>query len=419
MPMSAERILATYLIETAQPLERAAAVLAGEQSTGTFVRVPGESDALRERFGARVERITDLGEVPGPALPGAHSPRHGAGYRRAELAVSWPLENLGPSLPTLLATVMGNLFELREFSALRLLDLDLPPTFARAYPGPRFGIEGTRALAGVRGRPLIGTIIKPSVGLSPEETADLVRTLALAGLDFIKDDELMADPPHSPLARRVAAVTRAIEEAADRTGRRVVYAFNITGDIDDLRRNHDTVLEGGGTCVMVCINSIGLAGVAHLRRFAQLPIHGHRNGWGMLTRCPALGMEFRAYQKLCRLAGVDHLHTNGLRNKFFESDESVVRSVRDCLDPLFGGYRAMPVLSSGQWAGQAPDTHARTGTVDLLYLCGGGIMAHPQGVPAGVRSVRQAWEAALAGVPLAEYAQDRPELRAALETFGP
>ena len=91
------------------------------------------------------------------------------------MVLSFPLENMGPSLPNLLATVAGNLFELREFSGLKLIDLDLPPAFAEAYPGPQFGVEGTRRLAGVEGRPIIGTIIKPSVGLSPEETAALVR----------------------------------------------------------------------------------------------------------------------------------------------------------------------------------------------------------------------------------------------------
>jgi ribulose-bisphosphate carboxylase large chain len=326
---------------------------------------------------------------------------------------------MGPSLPNLLATVAGNLFELREFSGLKLIDLDLPSAFADAYPGPQFGVRGTRVLTGVEGRPIIGTIVKPSVGLSPDETGALVRTLVEAGLDFIKDDELMANPPHSPLARRVEAVMRVIHAHADRTGTKPMYAFNITDEIDAMRRHHDAVFEAGGTCVMVSLNSVGLPGMSLLRRHCRLPIHGHRNGWGMLARHPYLGLDFRAYQQLWRLAGVDHLHTNGLRNKFSESDESVVASARACLTPILGGFQVMPVLSSGQWAGQAPDTYERIGNVDLLYLCGGGIMAHPGGAAAGVASIRQAWEAALARVPLAEYAREHTELRQALERFGP
>jgi len=416
--VSDEHVLATYRIETPHPLEQAAEAMAGEQSCGTFVRVHGETDELRARFAARVVRITELGEAPGPSLPGCRPPRGTPRYRRAEVVLSFPLENLGPSLPNLLATVAGNLFELSQFSGLKLLDLELPPAFARAYPGPQFGVEGTRRLTGVRGRPILGTIVKPSVGLPPEGTAELVRTLAESGLDFVKDDELMANPPHSPLAERVRAVMRVVNAHAERTGKKVMVAFNITDEIDEMLRHHDRVLEAGGTCVMASLNSVGLPGIARLRRHSALPIHGHRNGWGLWTRCPELGMEFPAYSKLWRLAGVDHLHTNGIRNKFFESDDSVVRSARSLLTPMLGGYVAMPVLSSGQWAGQAPDTYRRLETVDLMYLCGGGIMAHPGGPRAGVASLRQGWEAALAGRSLEDYAREHPELRQAMETYG-
>ena len=415
--MTSDRIQATYRIETARPLEEAAGSMAGEQSTGTFVRVPGETDALRDRFGARVERIRPLEEVDRPSLPGGRPPTGSGRWTRAEVVLSWPLENVGTSLPNLLATVAGNLFELAAFSGLKLIDLDLPDAFGAAYPGPQFGPEGTMRLAGVAGRPIIGTIIKPSVGLSPIETASLVETLIGAGLDFVKDDELIANPPYSPLADRVGAVMRAVNDHADRSGKKAMIAFNITDETDAMLRHHDAVVEAGGTCVMVGLNSVGLPALARLRRDARVPIHGHRNGWGMLSRHPYLGIEFPAYSKLWRLAGADHMHCNGLRNKFCEPDDSVVASARSCLTPLFG-KRAMPVIASGQWAGQAPETYRRIGSYDLMHVCGGGIMAHPDGVAAGVRSLRQAWEAALAGEALEEKARDCAELRRALEAFG-
>ncbi|HBY63428.1 MAG TPA: ribulose 1,5-bisphosphate carboxylase [Solibacterales bacterium] len=417
--MNSSRVLASYFIETPYEPAHAAAVLAGEQSTGTFVRVPGETDELRECFGARVESVTELGGSPTPSLPYSKPPRGAApNYRSAHVSISFPIGNMGPSLPNLLATVAGNLFELKEFSGLRLLDLEFPEEFARAYPGPQFGVDGTRRLSGVYERPLIGTIVKPSIGLSPEQTAALVRQLLEGGLDFIKDDELMADPPHSPFERRVDAVMPVIHEHAGRTGRKAMFAFNLTGEIDQMCRHAEYVWKAGGTCVMVSVNSVGLPGVAHLRRHCALPIHAHRNGWGYLTRSQALGFGFRAWHKLWRLAGVDHIHTNGIRNKFWEPDDSVVDSARACAEPMLGGYQVMPVLSSGQWAEQAPDTYRRLGTVDLLYLCGGGIVAHPGGIAAGAASVRQGWEAALAGVPLDQYAATHPELRRALEFFG-
>ncbi|NOT60722.1 MAG: ribulose 1,5-bisphosphate carboxylase, partial [Acidobacteria bacterium] len=135
---------------------------------------------------------------------------------------------------------------------------------------------------------------------------------------------------------------------------------------------------------------------------------------------PYLGIEFAAYQTIWRLAGVDHLHCNGLRNKFWEPDESVIASARACLTPMFDDQPciAMPVIASAQWAGQAADTYQQLGCADLMYVCGGGIVAHPDGIAAGVLSVRQAWEAAMQGVALNDYAISHEELRRALKHFG-
>ena len=428
--MSSDRILATYFVETPHPVERAIAVIAGEQSSGTFVAVPGETPELKARYGAQIEHIELLETVETPSLPGSRPPKNTTEngdtpvrYQRATFTLSFPFENMGANLPTLNATVCGNLYELSDHSGLKLLDLQLPDRLCRPISRPPFGVEGTRRLAGVYDRPLIGTIIKPSVGLTPQQTANLVRELADADIDFIKDDELMADPPHSPIRERIAAVMQVINEHADHTGKKIMFAFNISDEMEAMKRHHDAVLGAGGTCIMVSVNSVGLAGVSAMRRHSQLPIHGHRNGWGMLTRCPTLGIAFTAYQKLWRLAGVDHLHVNGLQNKFWEPDDSVVASLHACRQPLFpalanGQYSVMPVVSSGQWAGQAPETYRRAGTTDLMYLAGGGIMAHPGGPGAGVTAIRQAWEAAIQEIPLETYAQTHRELREAIEKYG-
>ncbi|MHB1020836.1 MAG: ribulose-bisphosphate carboxylase large subunit family protein [Acidobacteriaceae bacterium] len=417
-----ERIEARYWIETAFPLETAAAVMAGEQSTGTFVRVPGETEELRERFAARVEQITELGTAERASLPGSGVPKNWDGVRRmAEVRLSWPLHNMGPSLPNLLAAVAGNLSELKQFSGLRLLDVKLPDAFLSVYQGPQFGVDGTRKLTGVHGRPVIGTILKPSIGMTPEATAQQVKVLAEAGIDFIKDDELQSDGPHCPFAARLDAVMRVLNQHADRTGKKVMYAANITGEIDEMLDRHDAVVRAGGTCVMVSMNSIGLPAMKVLRKHAQVAIHGHRNGWGMLGRSPAIGMSFVAFQRFWRLAGIDHTHVNGLQNKFCEDDASVIASARACLNPMFDvpgrGCEIMPVFSSGQSARQAPATFQALGSTDLIYACGGGIMGHPMGVAAGVRSLHQAWAAAVDGIPLAEYAREHEELRASLEMF--
>ncbi len=414
--MNPERITATYLIETAYDPEEAAMILAGEQSCGTFVRTPGETDELRRKHAAQIEGINTLGEVPGPTLPGARA-IHNAPVTRAEVTISWPYENIGSNLTALFSTLAGNLFELAPFSGLKLLDFHVPHLFVERYQGPKFGIGGTRNLSGVYNRPIIGTIIKPSVGLSPEKAADQTKIMIRAGLDFLKDDELQCDSPHSPFHKRVTKIMNVIDQYASRENRKPMYAFNVTDDIDGMKKKHDYVLASGGTCIMVNINAVGIAGVREVVRHSQLPVHGHRCGWGIYSRSPVLGIAFAAYQKFWRLAGVDHMHTNGLRNKFCESDSVVISSIGECQSEFHNLTCPMPVLSSGQWAGQTVDTYKAIRNTDLMYLCGGGIVSHPDGIAAGVKSIRQGWEAALTGVSLEEYADTHMELASALRFF--
>ena len=414
------RIEADYLIETAFDPELAAQTMAGEQSSGTFVSVPGETPELKARSAANVEHMQIIDQLSAPSLPFAGIPKSDSPvWQRALVTLSWPIDNIGPSLPNLMATVAGNLFELNAFSGLRLLDVRLPSVFATQYSGPKFGIEGTRKLSGVYKRPLIGTIIKPSVGLSVQDTGALVSVLAEAGIDFIKDDELQADSPSCPFEERVSVVMSAVDRAADKTGKKTMVAFNLTGEIDQMRRRHDHVLACGGTCVMASVNAVGLAGMIELARHSELPIHGHRNGWGAMTREPSLGWSFAAWSKLWRLAGCDHMHVNGIANKFSEPDDSVISSAKSLSAPMFerNPMRAMPVFSSGQTIRQAQATWDALQSPDLIYTAGGGVIAHPLGVAAGVEALREAWDAAMANQPLALRAQNNSSLAAALDAY--
>ncbi len=411
-----ERITATYFIETPYAPEQAAQVLAGEQSSGTFVAVPGETEELKQRFAAKVESIEPLETVDTPAIPGATSTT--GKYHRAIVKVSWSIENFGCNLPVMVSTLQGNLYEITQFTGLKLMDIELPSLYAEHYKGAAFGIDGCRKLTNTYNRPLIGTIIKPSIGLSVQQTAAIVQELAEAGIDFIKDDELLSSSANSGFNDRVDAVMKVINAHADKTGKKVMYAFNISGEVDEMMQRYEKIANSGGTCAMVSINSVGLSAAKKICDQGQLAIHAHRNGWGMMTRHPLLGIDFRAYQKIWRLAGVDQLHVNGIQNKFWESDDSVVASIDALKQSFYQQKNILPVVSSGQWGGQAFETYRRTATVDLLYMAGGGIMAHPMGPAAGVVALQQAWKAAVDGLTLEQARKEYKEFDKAAEKFG-
>jgi 3-oxoisoapionate-4-phosphate decarboxylase len=418
--MSASVIRMTYLIETAGDVAALAAKIASDQSTGTFVPTPGETPELKARVGARVVDVRKLEPVSTPSFPETDPTARGP-YFRGEADIEFPLEAIGTDLAALTTIAIGGVYSIKGFSGVRVVDMKLPAEFAHAHPGPQFGIAGSRALTGVQERPIVGTIVKPALGLRPHETAAMVRELTEADVDFIKDDEKLMSPAYSSLADRVSAIMPVILDREQKTGKKVMYAFGIShADPEVMMRNHDVVVGAGGNAAVININSIGYGGFSFLRKRSRLVLHAHRNGWDILTRHPGLGLDFKVYQQFWRLLGVDQFQINGIGAKYWEPDASFVRSFHALREPLFSpGDRPLPVAGSGQWGGQAPETFARTGrTQDLLYLCGGGVVSHPGGPASGVRAVRQAWEAAVAGVALEIYARDHRELAQSIAKFG-
>lgn len=406
----------TYRIETAGSIEKLAAKIASDQSTGTFVDLPGETEELKNRVAARVADIRPLEPLSAPSIPAGES----GPFRRADIDIDFPFDAIGTDLSALMTIAIGGVYAIRGFSGIRVVDMRLPDAFRGAYPGPQFGVAGSRRFTGVSGRPIIGTIVKPALGLRPHETAELVRDVVDAGVDFVKDDEKLMSPAYSPLAERVKAIMPIILDREQKTGRKCMYAWGISAaDPDEMMRNHDLVVKAGGNCAVININSIGMGAMLFLRKRSGLVLHAHRNGWDILTRHPGLGMDFKVYQQFWRLVGVDQFQINGIGVKYWEPDESFVASFKAVTSPLFAEDDCpLPVVCSGQWGGQAPETYRRTGrSQDLMYLCGGGIVSHPGGPAAGVRAVTQAWEAAVAGIPLETYAKDHPDLAQSLAKF--
>jgi 3-oxoisoapionate-4-phosphate decarboxylase len=417
--MSRSVVRMTYRIETSGDVAALAAKIASDQSTGTFVAVPSETPELKARVAARIVALRALAPATMPSFPSDERDRKS--YSRGEADIEFPLDAIGTDLAALMTIAIGGVYSIKGLTGVRIVDMRLPVEFAAAHPGPQFGVAGSRALSGVAKRPIIGTIVKPALGLRPHETAELVRELIEAGVDFIKDDEKLASPAYSNLENRVHAIMPIILDHEQKTGKKVMYAFGIShADPEVMARNQEIVANAGGNCAVVNINSVGFGGFSYLRRRSRIALHAHRNGWDILTRHPGLGMDFSVYQQFWRLLGVDQFQINGIGAKYWEPDESFVRSFHSLTTPMFSpNDRPLPVVCSGQWGGQAPQTYARTGrTQDLLYLCGGGIVSHPGGPAAGVRAVQQAWEATVSDIALDVYAQTHRELAQSLDKFG-
>lgn len=406
-----------YRLETSGNIESVANKIASDQSTGTFTELPGETEVIKLQCAARVEKIELLPKTDTSSFPNQDDD---GPYNVANVIISYPLEAVGTDIAALQTIAIGGVFAVRGLTGIRVLDIEFPQAYS-CHPGPQFGISGTRELLNLKNGPIFGSIIKPSLGISPKDTAQIVSKLCYAGIDFIKDDEKLMSPAYSSLADRVKAIMPVIHDFQQKTGKRVMYAFGISaGDPDTMMRNHDLVVEAGGCAGVININSIGVGGMTFLRKRSKLCLHAHRNGWDMLTRHPTLGMEFKAYQKIWRLLGVDQFQINGIDAKYWEPDESFIKSFHDLNLPIFSKRDCpLPVVCSGQWGGQAYETYKRNGrNLDLMYLSGGGIHGHPMGMEAGVKAIRQAWTAASEGIDLNTYAKEHIELKTALQKWG-
>src|SRR5438874_3499499 len=175
--------------------------------------------------------------------------------------IAWPWRNWGPNLPQLMASVLvGEGGETARFTRCRLVAMEWPDELVAALGGgPRFGLEGVRAWLGpsADGRPLLGGIVKPSLGLGPSEVAATAAALASGGCDFVKDDELLADPDWGPLSDRV----RRVADALGALRRPCLYAANVSGPVDTLLERAAPAVAAGAGAIMVNAVATGLDGV--------------------------------------------------------------------------------------------------------------------------------------------------------------
>lgn len=397
-------ITATYYLESVKDLRESAEALAGEQSTGTWVKVGLETRDLMRKYRARVVDVKE-------SFRGS--------VNKGTIKVAFPHVNFGPIVPMLLTTVAGNLFEMGDFLNVKLMDLEFPREYTRAFKGPKFGIAGTKKAAKVRGRPMIGCIVKPCVGLASKEFASACYEVAKGGVDFIKDDELIANPAYSPIEERVSEVMEALDMADEEKDETTLYAVNVTDEVDRIMENADIALEHGANCLMLNFITAGFSALRVLCEDpgVRVPVHCHRDMFAAFTRSEYHGIHTVVVSKLARLCGGDQVHAGAILGKLYEGIDSVMESVRALTAEWHHLKPALPVSSGGQHPGKVPENVRLLGE-DALILAGGGIFGHSMGAAAGARAMRQALSAVMGGMSLETYAKEHVELKAALAQWG-
>jgi 2,3-diketo-5-methylthiopentyl-1-phosphate enolase len=408
---SGDFIVATYLMGTDARVDihRAALALAELQSTGTWVALDRETPAIRERHAGRVIAIWEVPDHES-GVPADQ------GGRDWVIQIAYPAHNVGDQIPLLLATVYG---ECASSGTLKLLDLHLPESFVRAFAGPKYGLERIRELVGAPDRPLLVVMMKPALGLTPKESADVFYQAALGGADIVKDDELLVSHPWSHFLDRVREHEHAARAAHEETGHRTLYFVNITDRPDRLVANAHRAVEAGASGLMVDHLTVGISALAMLADdpAIEVPIMGHLAFAGAMYASPRTGISSHlVLGKLPRLAGADLVVYPSPYGSLQFARSKHIRLAHSMTVPFHGIRRTVPTPGGGLHAGMAALLLEDLG-IDHALGAGGAVHGHPMGVAAGVRALRQAIDAAVRGEPLAVAAAAHPELALALETW--
>jgi ribulose-bisphosphate carboxylase large chain len=338
---------------------------------------------------------------------------------RNNVKIAYPIElfELG-NMPNILSSVSGNVFGLRTLGNLRLDDIHLPPKLAESFNGPKYGVEGIRKLLKVDERPLVGTIIKPKLGLKTLHHAKVAHEAWVGGCDIVKDDENLSSQRFNPFEERTTKTLERRDKAEEETGERKVYMVNITAETEEMLKRAEFVLDHGGEYVMVDILTCGFAALQTLReQDFNLVIHAHRAGHAAFTKNTKHGISMRVIAKIARIIGVDQLHVGTVVGKMFETREEVAKNLEALEMEMAGLKPVLPVASGGLHPGLVPALIKFFGK-DFVIQAGGGIHGHRDGTVAGAKAMRQAVDATLKERPLSEYAKTHRELKIALQTWG-
>jgi ribulose-bisphosphate carboxylase large chain len=404
-------IVCKYYVEPSLgiSIEKACEDIAAESSIGTWTDLTTLDKKTAERLHARVFEIDET---------------------TSEAKIAYPLDlfELG-NMPEILSSIAGNIFGMKALNNLRLLDISFPKKMMLSFRGPRFGIPGIRELLKVPERPLVGTIIKPKVGLGYKKHAEVAYEAWVGGVDIVKDDENLTSQTFNPFKERVIETLRMLNRAEEETGERKVYMPNVTAETMEMLKRAEFVLKNGGRYAMVDILTCGFSGLQTLRNAdLGLVLHAHRAGHAMLTRNKKHGVTMLTLAKIARLIGIDQLHIGAIVGKMEGSKDEII-DIKNGIEETsvskhgsvlsqdwYGIKPVFAVCSGGLHPGHIPSLVNYLGK-DIIIQAGGGVHGHPDGTQKGAIAMRQAVEAVMQGLSLQEYARDHGELKTALKKW--
>ena len=408
-------LIAMYYVELSpdcKDLEQACEEIAKESSIGTWTEIATLSADVAEKLKPSAFYI---------------DPEHNI-VKIAYTKELFEAENL----PQILSAIAGNIFGMKVLKYLRLLDIGFPKAIIEKYMGPKYGIAGIRKQTKIRDRPLLGTIVKPKVGLNEKEHAKVCGEAWRGGLDIVKDDENLTSMTFNRFDKRIVETLKIKEKIESETGERKFYMPNITAPLTTMKKRADFVIDNGGKYVMVDIVTIGFSALQEIRDYLEnkeVIIHAHRAMHAAFTRNKKHGMTMLVLAKLMRLIGMDQLHTGtvvgkmeGGKQEVLEinkiiTEQKIMGNNLSILDQEWDNIKpTLPVASGGLSPLDVPELMRILGK-DMVYQFGGGCHGHPDGTEAGARAIRQAIDAAIENNDLEEYAKTHSELAKAIEKW--
>ncbi len=407
-PLKDDLICEYYIEPNGISMEEAAENVAKESSIGTWTDISTMNPCIAAKLRPTVFSIT-----------------------KDKIKIAYPSDLFeAGNMPQILSSIAGNIFGMKLLKNLKLLDIKFPPRILRSFKGPAFGVAGIRKLTKIRNRPLTGTIVKPKVGLSAKQHAEVAYKAWIGGLDIVKDDENLSSMRFNTFEDRIRETLRAREKAMEETGEFKVYMPNITAETDEMIRRADLVKQCGGDYIMIDILTAGFAALQTIRNLdLGMVIHAHRAGHAAITRNPKHGVSMLALAKIARLIGVDQLHIGTIVGKMDGSkveiqeiedeieDSFVTKGKTHALEQRWTGIKpVLAVCSGGLHPGHLPKLIKYMGS-NIVCQFGGGCHGHPDGTEPGARAIRQALDATLKKKKLEVYAKGFPELARALQKF--